>query len=230
MQDAMREYDRQISRPWSEFEWEAVLREREADEEETVTEMDDEGAEDVIERNFAGQEEGEIREISMEDLAALIDSVEVQAGAPSFAEEFLFSSLGRSEEIAEGFGVSAHPLVVTFRELVDAIYKIAYGGSGNDPEDRASWLLCSVSWAASHLASAIATTGSGEPGLTIAHLKRCLGELGDAIGVLAGQGIDPVFGGQSYRFLRMLFSLREGVVDMLRESRSEWVQLAGGSE
>ncbi len=229
----MRDRYQDLKRPWSEFEWEEVLREREASasEVEADNEEFEESEETAADREF----DDHLEACRIEEIAALIEEIikddSNKKPEESLAEEFIFSGVGSSSEIAEGFECRSHPHFSMAEQLVIKLFDALEMISDNALVETGSPLLCAATGAAAHMASAIASSGSGEPGLTLAYLKRSIADVHKALALLPMLESEPSFGlRRAARFRCMFFALRDGLVDMLGEARREWQHISRVSE
>lgn len=171
-------------------------------------------------------------EAAFNDLMAVEEEAgeEAEDDLVSVEDEFIFEGVGCSEEVAEGFNFRDHPAYRKAKHLVETVFDHVEE-LDDAAEEEASALLCSVTTAAAKLAAAVTTSGSGEPGMTVAYLKRGLRSIEDAVQVLADLAVGGVLDDEDFIRLRAaLFDVRDGIVDMTGEARAEWRRLAAAFE
>lgn len=214
-----------LERPWSEFEWENVLREREEAVSDTLTNFDDaDDVNDYLEELISDMEDDEDDEDEMDDEDKTED-VEL------LAKEFVHTAICSSEEINAGFNLNSDPHYQKADKIVIELLNLPLIISENTFQKKLESLLIAGMASRNYLAAAIASFGSGEPGMTLAYLKRSISELHMALDALSLLRAEPGFGTRrAATFREMFLSLREGLVDMLSESRREWIQISRPSE
>ncbi len=214
----MREENRDLERPWDEYEWERFMREQDLRNEELEeafgSHLDEAAFNDLLaqeDEQESGRDEEEEEFLSVED-------------------EFIFEGVGCSDEVAEGFNFRANPVYLQAKQLVELVFDFVEE-LDDTAEDEASMLLCSVTTAAAKLAAAVTTSGSGEPGMTVAYLKRGLGSIEEAINVVKVLADRSNISGPDHLMLRnKLFLVRDSIVDMMGDARCEWRRLVGRTE
>ncbi len=218
----MREENRDLERPWDEYEWERFMREQDRRNEE-LEETFGSHLDEAAFNDLLAQEED--ADFPQDDVAEHDDDEFI-----SVEDEFIFEGVGCSDEVAEGFNFRAHPAYLDAKQLVESVFDFVEE-LDDEAEDEASMLLCSVTTAAAKLAAAVTTSGSGEPGMTVAYLKRGLGSVEEALNVVSVLGDAGYISGPDHLMLRgKMFLLRDSIVDMMGDARCEWRRLVGKTE
>lgn len=211
--------DDQPERVWDEYDWERFLQQQDRKTEKYMELLeryiDDPNRDQIIARemgwsHLAGQ--------AGQEWAEYVDNQFLEEAAAAAAEET------EDEEAEDDEEFEAHPLYRSAVNLTISIdHYLEQGGERLQSHPSAVALSTNVAVAGAKLAAALSDDDIDEIGMTIAYLKRALRAvtLGlEAAGRLSKEGLIKTadFGDLNSH----LFHVRDGIVRMMGEYRSEW--------
>ncbi len=211
----------QPDKVWDEYDWERFLQEQDRKTEKYMELLeryiDDPNRDQIIARemgwNHLANKEGQ-------EWADKVDS--------QFSDEIESEQEPDPEdqETAEGLfdAFEKHPLyqaAFVLNTCIDQVFDECGAVLENHAE--AVKLLSYVQTSKAKLASALGDDDIDEIGMTIAYLKRALASLNLAIECALKLRADQVINGDQYGALNQrLFQVRDGIIELMGERRSEW--------
>jgi hypothetical protein len=216
----------QPEKAWDEYDWERFFQEQDRKTEKYMELLeryiDDPNRDQIIAREMGWNH---LLDREGQEWAESVDSrfcEEAQEGEDDDPEGESVDET--AAEALEGEAIEYHPLyqvAVALNTWISFLFEECGGGLENHPV--AVKLSTHVQIATNKLGSALGDEDIDEIGMTIAYLKRALSAVTIALGSAVELQEERLISGEQFGVLNQrLFQIRDGVIQLMGEYRTEW--------
>jgi hypothetical protein len=219
----MADFDGEPGRIWDEYEWERFLQQQDGKTEKYMqlleTYLDDPDRDEIIAREM-----GWTQLLDAKDWSAEVDALLDEPRSEEDDDDTDASSLAETFEEHQLYR-AAFALTIWIDQLFDENASLQ-----NEPA--AVKLATHAALASAKLAAALSGDNLDEIGMTIAYLKRALKAITTAMDAAAQlrNAARQITGSQYAVLQQRLFEVRDGIITLMGEYRSEWRRRFGSED